>query len=77
MIQVQADTFDGLARSDQLYPKLIEFLSDNGIKKSLREGALPCFEREYQKNGIWYKEVFVQCESTPDAENYNLIEKGI
>lgn len=72
MLRVQADS-----PADQLYPKIMEFLSENGIKKALAEGVLPCFEREYQKDGIRYKEVFVQCEPTLDAEKYDLHQKGI
>lgn len=72
MIRVEADS-----SANQLYPQIVEFLSNNGIKKVLREGALPCFEREYQENGIRYKEVFVQCEQIPDAEDYTIYQKGI
>ena len=72
MLQIQADALHSLSSANLLYPHIMEFLSENGIKKSVAEGVLPCFEREYQKNGIWYKEVFVLCESIPDAEEHSL-----
>lgn len=50
-------------RISQTYGRIIEYLTSNGIKKKHTEGALPCFERVYQKDGITYMDVYIHCQS--------------
>ena len=44
------------------YRQILEFL-DNGIhKKKYEKGTLPCFEREYVRDGVTYMDVYIHCQ---------------
>ena len=60
--------------SAQAYMKIMEYLGAAGVAKSAAEGFLPCFEREYRKDGAVYKEVYVLCENQETDETVNLKE---
>lgn len=59
---------------DSVYPMMLDHLSQLGIAKSARQGFLPCFEWEYEKNGTGYKDVFVLCEGTEAADTFRFDE---
>ncbi len=43
-------------------PRILEYLESRGIRKTIRECTLPCFQRQYASNGNWFAEYYVQCE---------------
>ena len=55
-------------RVSQGYHLIMDYLSTNGIKKSIKPGSLPCFEYVYEKNGISYMDVYVHCEGITTAD---------
>lgn len=61
--------------SSQAYLQIMEYLGGAGIAKSAAQGYLPCFQREYEKNGMVYKDVFVLCENIETEETINLLNK--
>lgn len=69
VMTVQSDSSE-CNSSSAIYPLIMEYLSNNGIDKCAKEGILPCFEREYRKDGIRYRDVFVHCESVQTEEKY-------
>ena len=70
IMTLQEPFMDGISPASQVYPVILEHLSELGIKKSARSGFLPCFEWEYQKNGIAYKDVFVHCEGGTSVDTF-------
>ena len=60
--------------SSQAYLQIMEYLGGAGIAKSAAQGYLPCFQREYEKNGMVYKDVFVLCEMQETDEIIDLKE---
>lgn len=47
---------------------VLEHLRESGISKTALEGYLPCFEWRFQKDGIPYASVFLQCQGFGAAE---------
>ena len=47
---------------------ILETLQGMAIRKTAKEGILPCFERRYQKNGTQFVELFLQCLDAPATE---------
>ena len=41
---------------------ILEALEHQGIRKSAKEGFLPCFERRYVRDGVAVAELFLQCQ---------------
>ena len=70
-----AEAGENLLPSDQMYLQIMEYLADSNVPKSAAEGYLPCFEREYQKAGMYYKDVFVLCEAADTKETMDLLNK--
>ena len=50
------------------YHMIMDYLSTNGIKKSIKSGSLPCFEYVYEQNGIPFMDIYVHCESVSTVE---------
>ena len=67
-----AETEEQLPASEQIYLQIMECLVDANVAKSATERYLPCFEREYQKAGMYYKDVFVLCEAMDTKETIDL-----
>lgn len=44
------------------YQLLMRHLSVNGMRPLEREGVLPCFEKEYRRDGVHYMDVYVTVE---------------
>ena len=55
------------------YQTLLEQLRQAGIPKSAREGCLPCFEHRFEKNGLPFVDIYLQCQPTNDIETLSLI----
>lgn len=51
---------------------ILETLHDLGIRKSAKEGFLPCFERRYTRDGITYAEVYLQCLDAPSSDEITI-----
>lgn len=49
---------------------ILEFLRASGIRKTARDGYLPCFEQRYIRDGIHYADIFLQCEGTSPEERF-------
>ena len=43
------------------YRQIIEFLSTGIHKKNYEKGTLPCFEREYTRDGVTYMDIYIHC----------------
>jgi len=52
---------------------ILEHLQESGIPKSAREGCLPCFEHRFEKNGLPFVDIYLQCQPTNDTETLSLI----
>jgi len=50
---------------------ILEHLRQSGIPKSAREGTLPCFEYRYQKDGISWVDIFLQCRDVSATETFS------
>lgn len=61
---------NGLSQRAQVYPVILDHLRETGVKMSAKNGFLPCFEWEYQKNGTVHKDFFVHCEEAPAAGTF-------
>lgn len=70
VMTLHANKSNDIPDATQVYPQIIEYLSRAGVSRSATEGYLPCFEREYEKDGLVYKDVFVHCEDTETTEIY-------
>ena len=44
------------------YRQIIEFLSTGIHKKKHEKGTLPCFEREYVRDGVTFMDVYIHCQ---------------
>lgn len=73
VMTLRAPSPDGLPRSARVYPMILELLGEQGVKKSAKNGVLPCFAWEYQKDGAVYKTIFVHCEGAPSAEEFEFL----
>lgn len=51
---------------------ILETLHTQGIRKTAREGFLPCFERRYQKDGVTIAEIYLQCQDSETDEAITL-----
>ena len=47
---------------------ILEVLHAQGIRKTAKDGFLPCFERRYQCNGMTMAEIFLQCRDAEPKE---------
>lgn len=43
------------------YRLIIEYLSTGIHKKNYETGTLPCFEREYTRDGVTYMDIYIHC----------------
>lgn len=50
---------------------ILEYLREAGIPKTARDGFLPCFERRYEKDGIHWVDIFVQCQSSQPTDSFS------
>lgn len=55
-------------RIAQAIRTILETLQTKGIRKSAKEGFLPCFERRYLKDGVPIAELYLQCQDAPASE---------
>ncbi|MBQ4639918.1 MAG: helix-turn-helix transcriptional regulator [Clostridia bacterium] len=46
------------------YKLILEHLSAKGFREKHQEGVVPCFEYEYEKDGVTYMDVFIHTDST-------------
>lgn len=46
------------------YKLIMEYIRENGIRENHKEGIVPCFEYEYEKDGVEYMDVFIHVEDT-------------
>ena len=72
VMTLRADASGNFPGTGEAYRRIMEFLAEHEIRKSAAEGALPCFERDYRKDGVLYKDVLVHCEGIFPEEYYKL-----
>ena len=44
------------------YKLVLDFLHANGFKENHKEGIIPCFEYEYEKDGVTFMDVFIHAD---------------
>lgn len=71
VMTIRGDGAGKLPGTADTYRRIMEYLAEHEIRKSAAEGFLPCFERDYRKDGILYKDVFVHCEGDFPEEYYD------
>ncbi len=52
------------------YKLIMEYLSCNGFRENLQPDTIPCFEYEYEKDGVTYMDVFIHADSTGKTSLY-------
>jgi transcriptional regulator with XRE-family HTH domain len=57
-------------RISQAIHTILDYLRRAGIPKAARDGFLPCFEYRYEKDGIPYVDIFLQCQDCPASAVY-------
>ena len=57
-------------RISQAIRTILDYLRQTGIPKAARDGFLPCFEYRYEKDGIPYVDIFLQCQDCPASAVY-------
>ena len=53
------------------YKCIMEFLQANNFKEKLCEDIVCCFEREYEKDGAYYMDIYVHVDSVIKADAYS------
>lgn len=44
------------------YKLILEYLGANGFKEDHKDGIIPCFEYEYERDGVQYMDVYIHAE---------------
>ena len=53
------------------YKHIMEFLQANNFKDKQCDDILGCFEHEYEKNGVYYMDIYVHAASVTKADAYS------
>ena len=56
------------------YKYVMEFLQANNFKEKLCDDIIPCFEHEYEKDGISYMDIYVHAASVTKADAYSTFQ---
>lgn len=57
-------------RIPNAYKRLMEFLQANGFREKTKDNILPCFEHEYEKEGITCMDVYIHVDSVSKADSF-------
>ena len=55
-------------RIPNAYQKIMKYLEANGFREKPRENILPCFEHEYEKEGITCMDVYMHVDSVSKSD---------
>ena len=57
-------------RIPNAYNRIMAHLQANGFKEKFREDALPCFEHEYERDGVTFMDVYVHVDSVSRTDSF-------
>lgn len=53
------------------YKLVMEYLQANNFKEKMSDEVIGCFEREYEKDGMWYMDIYVHAASVTKADAFS------
>ena len=53
------------------YKCIMEYLQANNFKEKLSDDIVGCFEHEYEKDGVWYMDIYVHAASVTKVDAYS------
>ncbi|MBE5873636.1 MAG: helix-turn-helix domain-containing protein [Lachnospiraceae bacterium] len=53
------------------YKCIMEYLQANNFKEKLSDDIVGCFEHEYEKDGVWYMDIYVHAASVTKMDAYS------
>lgn len=53
------------------YKCIMEYLQANNFKEKLSDDIVGCFEHEYEKDGVWYMDIYVHAAGVTKADAYS------
>ena len=71
MITVTEPHIQPFERIPTGYKHIMGYMQANNFKDKITEGVLPCFEYEYEKDGVWYMDIFIHTDSVTKADAYS------
>lgn len=57
-------------RIPNAYKRIMEFLQANGFREKPKDDILPCFEYEYEKEGVTCMDVYIHVDSVSKADSF-------
>lgn len=53
------------------YKLVMEYLQANNFKEKMSDDVIGCFEHEYEKDGVWYMDIYVHAASVTKADAFS------
>lgn len=68
VITIQDPFVAAFDRIPNAYKKIMKYLQANGFREKPKENILPCFEHEYEKEGIVFMDVYMHVDSVSKSD---------
>ncbi len=71
VITIKEPFIQPFERIPNAYKQIMDYLQANNFKEKLQENVISCFEREYEKNGVTYMDVYVHAASVTKTDAFS------
>lgn len=71
MITITEPFIQPFERISNAYKNIMEYLQANNFKEKQQENIISCFEREYEKDGVTYMNVYIHVDGVTKSDAFS------